>query len=153
MKHGLFDGVDAAIIIHPAGKTGITSPFLAVDPLDFHFYGKSAHAAAAPEQGVNALDGVIQLFNGINALRQQLPTEVKIHESSPMAGKRLTSFLNMHLPDFTLEQQLGNYAKRYPVKYVLLLKGQHLPQEARLKSNVSKMKYLILSLIQSWMNC
>ncbi|RRN74008.1 M20 family peptidase [Peribacillus simplex] len=79
VKHGLFDGVDAAIIIHPAGQTGVTSPFLAVDPLDFHFYGKSAHAAAAPEQGVNALDGVIQLFNGINALRQQLPTEVKIH--------------------------------------------------------------------------
>ncbi|PHD78857.1 amidohydrolase [Bacillus sp. AFS043905] len=79
VKHGLFDGVDAAILIHPAGKTGVTSPFLAVDPLDFHFYGKSAHAAAAPEEGVNALDGVIQLFNGINALRQQLPAEVKIH--------------------------------------------------------------------------
>ncbi|KWW21816.1 MULTISPECIES: M20 family metallopeptidase [Peribacillus] len=79
VKHGLFDEVDAAIIIHPAGKTGVTSPFLAVDPLDFHFYGKAAHAAAAPEQGVNALDGVIQLFNGINALRQQLPSEVKIH--------------------------------------------------------------------------
>ncbi|MFC9600488.1 M20 family metallopeptidase [Peribacillus butanolivorans] len=78
-KHGLFDEVDAAIIIHPAGQTGVTSPFLAVDPLDFHFYGKSAHAAAAPEQGVNALDGVIQLFNGISALRQQLPSEVKIH--------------------------------------------------------------------------
>ncbi|AOH56489.1 amidohydrolase [Peribacillus muralis] len=79
VKHGLFDEVDAAIIIHPAGKTGVTSPFLAVDPLDFHFYGKAAHAAAAPEQGVNALDAVIQLFNGINALRQQLPAEVKIH--------------------------------------------------------------------------
>ncbi|MFD9627277.1 M20 family metallopeptidase [Peribacillus muralis] len=79
VKHGLFDEVDAAILIHPAGQTGVTSPFLAVDPLDFHFYGKSAHAAAAPEQGVNALDGVIQLFNGINALRQQLPAEVKIH--------------------------------------------------------------------------
>ncbi|WP_285767301.1 M20 family metallopeptidase [Peribacillus sp. SI8-4] len=79
VKHGLFDEVDAAIIIHPAGKTGVSSPFLAVDPLDFHFYGKAAHAAAAPEQGVNALDAVIQLFTGINALRQQLPAEVKIH--------------------------------------------------------------------------
>ena len=78
MKHGLSDGVDAAILIHPGGQTRVTSPFLAVDPLDFHFYGKSAHAAAAPEEGVNALDAVIQLFNGINALRQQLPAEVKI---------------------------------------------------------------------------
>ncbi|WP_110926259.1 M20 family metallopeptidase [Bacillus massiliglaciei] len=79
VKHGLFDEVDAAILIHPAGQTGITSPFLAVDPLDFHFHGKSAHAAAAPEEGINALDAVIQFFNGISALRQQLPAEVKIH--------------------------------------------------------------------------
>lgn len=48
-------------------------------PLIFIFTGSQQHAAAAPEEGVNALDAVIQLFNGINALRQQLPAEVKIH--------------------------------------------------------------------------
>ncbi|KMY51552.1 M20 family metallopeptidase [Peribacillus loiseleuriae] len=79
VKQGLFDGVDAAIIIHPSGQTGVTNPFLAVDPLEFHFYGKAAHAAASPDQGINALDSVIQLFNGIGALRQQLPSDVKIH--------------------------------------------------------------------------
>jgi amidohydrolase len=87
VKQGLFDGVDAAIMIHPSGRTGVTNPFLAVDPLDFHFYGKSAHAAAAPEQGVNALDAVIQLFNGIAALRQQLPSDVKIHGIIPNGGE------------------------------------------------------------------
>ncbi|MBU5212305.1 M20 family metallopeptidase [Heyndrickxia oleronia] len=79
VKHGLLEGVDIALIIHPSGKTGITTPFLAVDPLDFHFYGKAAHASGSPEKGINALDAVIQLFNGINALRQQLPTDVRIH--------------------------------------------------------------------------
>ncbi len=50
-----------------------------MDPLDFHFYGKAAHASGAPEKGINALDAVIQLFNGINALRQHLPADVRIH--------------------------------------------------------------------------
>lgn len=79
VKHGLFEGVDAALMIHPSRQTGLSGPTLAVDPLDFHFYGKAAHASASPEQGINALDAVIQLFNGINALRQQLPTDVRIH--------------------------------------------------------------------------
>ncbi|SFC97013.1 amidohydrolase [Bacillus sp. OV322] len=79
VKHGLLEGIDAALMIHPSGKTGLTSPSLAVDPLDFFFYGKAAHAAGSPEEGINALDAVIGLFNGINALRQQLPSDVRIH--------------------------------------------------------------------------
>ncbi|PEL13939.1 M20 family metallopeptidase [Bacillus sp. AFS017336] len=79
VKNGLLEGVDAALMIHPSGKTGLTSPSLAVDPLDFHFYGRAAHAAGSPEHGINALDAVIQLFNGINALRQQLTSDVRIH--------------------------------------------------------------------------
>ncbi|OIK10905.1 M20 family metallopeptidase [Bacillus sp. MUM 13] len=79
VKHGLLEGIDAALMIHPSGKTGLTSPSLAVDPLDFFFYGKAAHAAGSPEEGINALDAVIGIFNGINALRQQLPSDVRIH--------------------------------------------------------------------------
>ncbi|EEL50112.1 MULTISPECIES: M20 family metallopeptidase [Bacillus cereus group] len=87
VKAGLFNNIDAALMIHPNGKTATTSPSLAVDPLDFHFYGKSAHAAASPEEGINALDAIIQLYNGINALRQQLPSDVKIHGVITEGGK------------------------------------------------------------------
>lgn len=79
VKHGFLKNIDAALMLHPAGKTSITGESLAVDPLDFHFYGKAAHASGAPDQGINALDAVIQLFNGINALREHLPSDVKIH--------------------------------------------------------------------------
>ncbi|ENQ3079725.1 M20 family metallopeptidase [Bacillus sp. WLY-B-L8] len=87
VKAGLFKDIDAALMIHPSGKTATTSPSLALDPLDFHFYGKSAHAAASPEAGINALDAVLQLFNSINALRQQLPTDVRIHGIITDGGK------------------------------------------------------------------
>ncbi|MCE4051507.1 M20 family metallopeptidase [Bacillus sp. Au-Bac7] len=79
VKHGYLKDVDVALMLHPAGKTSLTSETLAVDPLDFHFYGKAAHAAGSPEKGINALDAVIQLFTGINALRQQLTSDVRIH--------------------------------------------------------------------------
>lgn len=79
VKHGLLEGIDAAMMIHPNGKTSLTAPSLAVDPLDFEFFGKSAHAAASPHEGINALDAVIQLFNGINALRQHVTDDVRIH--------------------------------------------------------------------------
>jgi amidohydrolase len=79
VKHGYLEDIDVALMLHPSGKTALTGESLAVDPLDFHFYGKPAHASGSPEKGINALDAVIQLYNGINALRQQLPSDVRIH--------------------------------------------------------------------------
>lgn len=79
VKHNLLEGIDACMMIHPGNKTGVTGSSLAVDPLDFEFFGKSAHAAASPEKGINALDAVIQLFVGINALRQHVTSDVRIH--------------------------------------------------------------------------
>jgi amidohydrolase len=79
VRHGYLKDVDLALMLHPSGKTGITNESLAVDPLDFHFYGKAAHASGSPDKGINALDAVIQLFNGINALRQHVPSDVRIH--------------------------------------------------------------------------
>ncbi|TRM11075.1 M20 family metallopeptidase [Lentibacillus cibarius] len=79
VKAGLLEDIDAAIMLHPGNETTLTGPTLGVDPLDFAFFGTPAHASAAPEKGINALDSVIQLFNGINALRQHLPSDVRIH--------------------------------------------------------------------------
>ena len=52
---------------------------LASNKVDFEFFGKAAHAAAAPDLGINALDACIQTFNNINALRQHLTPDVRIH--------------------------------------------------------------------------
>ena len=87
VKAGLFKNIDAALMIHPSGKTATTSPSLAVDPLDFHFTEKQLTPQPSPEEGINALDAVIQLYNGINALRQQLPSDVRIHGVITEGGK------------------------------------------------------------------
>lgn len=80
VREGYFKDVDAAFCVHPSSnKHKLTEKTLACAPVDIEFWGKSAHAAGAPEKGINALDGIIQVYNSINALRQHLPKDVKIH--------------------------------------------------------------------------
>jgi amidohydrolase len=68
-KLGIFNDIDAAMMFHPASKNMVLRPSLASSKLKLEFIGKASHAAAAPEEGINALDALILTFNNINALR------------------------------------------------------------------------------------
>jgi amidohydrolase len=77
---GVFKDVDAAMIFHPtAGQNMVHRGGLACQDITFTFHGKTAHAAAAPWNGVNAIDAVIQTFVNIGLLRQQLKPDARIH--------------------------------------------------------------------------
>lgn len=79
VRDGFFADVDAALCVHPAYHYGKTTASLANDPVDIKFYGRSSHAAGAPEKGISALEALLQVFNGINGLRLYLPKDVNIH--------------------------------------------------------------------------
>lgn len=79
IKAGCFDGVDFAMMVHPSSRRQVIKQFLGLAKIKFTFHGRSAHAAAYPEDGINALDAVIQTFNSVNALRQQTRQDVRIH--------------------------------------------------------------------------
>ena len=76
---GAFDDVTVAMMTHPNAVSEESGSSLALNAIRFEYFGKAAHAAAAPEKGINALDGIILLYNGINALRQHLKSDVRIH--------------------------------------------------------------------------
>jgi amidohydrolase len=77
---GIFADVDAAIMFHPGTETAVTlDRSLAARGFEFYFHGRAAHAAGAPEDGINALDAVVLLYNAISVLRQQLRSDVRIH--------------------------------------------------------------------------
>ena len=76
---GVFDELDAAMIVHPDGETRASGSSSALYPIRFIYKGKTAHAASCPEKGINELNSVIQLFNGIDALRQHVTPDVKMH--------------------------------------------------------------------------
>jgi amidohydrolase len=84
---GLFDDCDVALMAHPYYRHEKSGSSLAMDALRFEFHGKTAHAAANPEEGINALDAVILLFNAVNALRQQTPDHARIHGIITHGGK------------------------------------------------------------------
>lgn len=78
IRHGVFDDVEFAMMVHPSSRRYVIKHYLGLAKIRFVFLGKPAHAAY-PEEGVNALDAVIQTFNAINALRQQLRQDVRVH--------------------------------------------------------------------------
>jgi len=79
IKAGCFEGTDFAMMVHPSSKRQVIKHFLGLAKVRFTFHGRAAHAAAYPEDGVNALDAVIQTFNSVNAMRQQTRQDVRIH--------------------------------------------------------------------------
>ncbi len=79
VERGVFDHVDAAMMVHPGVKAMVARGAIAANSLRFEYFGKPAHAAATPDMGINALDACIQTFNNINALRQHLTSDVRIH--------------------------------------------------------------------------
>jgi len=76
---GLFADVDAAMMFHPSSRTVVDRKSLAITEVMIEFTGKASHAAGSPEKGINALDAVIQTFNGINAMRQHIKDGARIH--------------------------------------------------------------------------
>jgi len=84
---GAFAGADVAMMAHAAGMRRAHRLFLGNRKLELIYRGRAAHAAAYPERGVNALDGVIALFVAIGLLRQQLPRTVRVHGIVSDGGK------------------------------------------------------------------
>lgn len=79
LEAGIFRGVDAAVMIHPRCGTRIWRPSLGIIKVKAEFFGKAAHASSWPWRGVNALNAVIQLFVGLDAMRQQLRPDARVH--------------------------------------------------------------------------
>ena len=79
LRAGVFEKVDAAMMIHGLDAWIGHPDLLGIARLVFEFSGKAAHAAMDPWEGVNALDAVIQTFNNVAMLRQQVHPDARIH--------------------------------------------------------------------------
>ncbi|MDP8958293.1 MAG: M20 family metallopeptidase [Actinomycetota bacterium] len=79
IRAGAFQGAAAAMMVHPATRDVLDPLALAVAHMDLEYRGKSAHASAHPQQGVNALDAFVQAYVNVSTLRQHLYPTDKIH--------------------------------------------------------------------------
>lgn len=83
---GAFDGMAAAFQMHLNDVTEVDTVALAMTDFIFEFKGAAAHAASNPQNGINALEACNLTMAGINALRQHLEPDVRIHYSVTNGG-------------------------------------------------------------------
>jgi amidohydrolase len=84
---GAFDGVHAAMMVHPSPEERAHADCLAVAHFKVHYRGREAHASAYPERGVNAADAVTVAQVAIGLLRQHLETHDQVHGIVTVGGE------------------------------------------------------------------
>lgn len=136
IRKGGFKGIDVGLMFHGGAKNNTNLIVLAVDGLEFSYTGKSAHAAAAPHEGINALDAVIMLFNSINALRQQLKEDVRIHGNILKGGDAVNIIPETAVARFYIRSQQRRYLNEVVDKVKNCAKGAALQTGAKLVTSV-----------------
>lgn len=79
LERGAFDGVHAAMMVHPSPYDAVTPKIIAASTFDVHYTGKESHAAGFPELGINAADALTIAQTAIGLLRQHIRSTDRIH--------------------------------------------------------------------------
>jgi len=130
---GLFEGVDVAMMFHPACNTMVGRGSLAITEVKIEFHGKPSHASGSPEKGINALDAVIQTFNGINALRQHIKDGARIHGIISHGGLKPNIVPEYAAAEFYVRSQQNDYRDELLQKLRNCAEGAALATGARLE--------------------
>ncbi|MFK7691826.1 M20 family metallopeptidase [Paenibacillus sp. HJGM_3] len=138
---GLFDDVDFALMAHPYYKHERSGDSLAMDAIRFEYFGKPAHAAASPHEGVNALDAMLLLFNSINALRQQLEKHVRIHGVITEGGKAPNIIPDYTSADFYIRSARRTHTDEVVAKVLRCAEGAALATGCTLKTSNYEYSY------------
>ena len=140
LEAGVFNDVDVVLSSHPSSnRTFVPTDIplaeswsLAMVGYRYAYHGKAAHAAAAPEAGVNALNAVIHLFTGIDALRQHLREDVRIHGIISDGGKAPNV-----VPDFAAANFMLRCRDREYLSEVVVDKVRRIAEGAALITGAS----------------
>jgi len=87
-RAGAFDGLAAAMMVHPADEDLAEITAIAVQQLFVQYHGLESHAAAAPHKGRNALDAAVLGYMGVAALRQHIRPSERVHGIFTKAGDK-----------------------------------------------------------------
>lgn len=132
-EKGSFDDIDIAMAVHPGSKHSKSGASLAMEAIQFTFKGKAAHAAAYPEKGINALDGAINTFVNINALRQHVRSSARIHGIIKDGGKAANIVPDLAVAQFYVRAETKTYLKELIEKVKNCAKGAAMASGAELE--------------------
>ncbi|WP_243115008.1 M20 family metallopeptidase [Paraclostridium sordellii] len=132
VKSGVFDDIDVCYQMHIEAFNNINCKALAMDSIEFTFKGVAAHAASHPHMGVNALDAVQLTFAGINALRQHVKSDVRIHGIVSDGGEAANIVPEKASCKFYIRASERSYLNEVTKKVINCAKGAELMTGAKL---------------------
>ena len=132
VKAGAFDDIDVCYQMHIESFNNVNCKALAMDSLEFSFEGVAAHAASHPHMGVNALDAVQLTFAGINALRQHVTPDVRIHGIVSNGGDAPNIVPEKAACKFYIRASERSYLNELTEKVINCAKGAELMTGAKL---------------------
>ena len=138
---GVFDDVAAALMIHPSGRNMLGRSALTAYPLGIEFFGKAAHAAATPDKGINALEAMLLTFSGINALRQHVRDDVRIHGIIRHGGDAANIIPDYTAGEFIVRAADTPYAAEVVEKVRACAEGATLATGARMEFEQTGPRY------------
>ena len=114
---------------------------LALTEVKIEFTGRASHASGSPEKGINALDAVIQTFNGINALRQHIKSAARIHGVITHGGVKPNIVPEFASAEFYVRAEEDSYCQEIVKKVENCAKGAASATGARLEFEVVSPSY------------
>jgi len=136
VRAGAFADIDAAMMVHPSARTLPSRTSLASNRVDLEFWGKAAHAAAQPDRGINALDGVLQTFNNVNAMRQQLRPEARVHGIISSGGSAANIIPDYAMAKFSVRALDRRYQQEVLKRFIACAEGAATATATKLKVTV-----------------
>jgi len=131
---GIFQGLDAAIMMHPQNGTYLEQGSLAIANYMIEFFGKAAHAAAFPHEGISALDALLQVFFSVNAMRQMLKSDARIHGNITHGGDAPNIIPDYAAGRFLIRSREQDYLEELEKRFLNIVEGAALATGARPKT-------------------
>jgi amidohydrolase len=133
LDDGVFNSVDVFMITQAGDRHSVDPVYLANDGIQFTFTGKASHAAAAPQEGINALDAVLLLFNSVHALRQQLKEDARIHGIIVKGGEAVNIIPELTVAQFSIRAKTRKYLNEVVDKVKNCARGAAIQTGCKLK--------------------
>ena len=141
VTRGAFSEVDVAMMIHPGTKDVVAPSALACISLEAEFFGKAAHAAAYPDEGINALEALLLAFNNINSLRQHIREGSRIHGIITEGGEAANIIPAHSKAVFLVRAEDNEYLAKLKEKVLNCFIAASLASGARLEHKWGEVSY------------
>ncbi|MCL4459688.1 MAG: M20 family metallopeptidase [Chloroflexi bacterium] len=140
-RRGALDGLDACMLVHPDTRTTVIAEALGAVSVDVQFFGKASHAAAAPERGINALDALVLSYNNINALRQHIRPDARIHGIITKGGEAPNIIPSHTAGRFMIRAKDGEYLESLVERVLACFRAAAEATGARLEYRLLEPRY------------